>query len=83
MTNMRRMTIQQLYGLQVRARKTIGDTVSQSFDGVEYSVRYHLVKATPTAMFRIDGKRVSHAVWYEHSYDCGWPGVPASTEVAA
>jgi hypothetical protein len=86
------VTRRDLYGLQRRARETIGDTVSQSFDGVEYSVRYYIVDRklrpspavapTPTPMFLINGKRVSRKVWWENAYDGGWPTV-ASNEVAA
>lgn len=44
---------------------------SQVIEGAEYSVRYHLTNrkcfdslATPTACYKINGKRVSRAAFY-------------------
>ena len=68
-------TRQQLLTIDSAARYWPDDDVkpasTETIDGVEYSVQYHLTNRkcydgmpTPTACYKINGKRVSRAVYY-------------------
>jgi hypothetical protein len=69
-------TYEQLMNIDLAARYWPGESVKpasvETIDGVEYHVEYRLTNrkcydgmATPTACYKINGKRVSRATYYD------------------